>query len=112
MTTLAEHVNGTAPAAPVIAASRPQLREVADFSDTGRAAYTFPRLAGVERVMIGVTAVLAVALGAIGFVASFDAVSKYAAGHGFPRDSYLVPVSIDLGVLVFSIANVALIRVN
>ncbi|HMH76864.1 MAG TPA: DUF2637 domain-containing protein [Candidatus Udaeobacter sp.] len=71
-----------------------------------------PKLMQGEVFVVVTTAAVAGLLGILGFAASFTAVSKYATAHGFPADGFLVPVAIDLAILVFSIANVVLVRLE
>ncbi|MGW2496282.1 DUF2637 domain-containing protein [Streptomyces pseudogriseolus] len=58
-----------------------------------------------------VTALLATAVGLLGFYGSFDAVSLKAAQWGFD-DPWLLPVSIDSAIPVFTAANLYLIRMD
>ncbi|MFI7299237.1 DUF2637 domain-containing protein [Streptomyces sp. NPDC050121] len=57
------------------------------------------------------TSLLAVGVGALGFYASFDAVSLKAVSWGFD-DPWVLPVSIDSAIPVFTAANLYLIRMD
>jgi hypothetical protein len=70
-----------------------------------------PPLTRWERFGAALTALLAVAVGALGFYASFDAVSLKAESWGFD-DSWVLPVSIDSAIPVFTAANLYLIRMD
>ncbi|MDH6628674.1 hypothetical protein M2271_006507 [Streptomyces sp. LBL] len=70
-----------------------------------------PPLTRWERFGAALTALLAVAVGALGFYASFDAVSLKAESWGFD-DPWVLPVSIDSAIPVFTAANLYLIRMD
>ncbi|MFE3644882.1 DUF2637 domain-containing protein [Streptomyces sp. NPDC059169] len=70
-----------------------------------------PPLTRWERFGAALTALFAVAVGALGFYASFDAVSLKAESWGFD-DPWVLPVSIDSAIPVFTAANLYLIRMD
>ncbi len=70
-----------------------------------------PPLTRWERFGAVLTSLLAVAVGALGFYASFDAVSLKAESWGF-EDPWVLPVSIDSAIPVFTAANLYLIRMD
>jgi hypothetical protein len=70
-----------------------------------------PPLAGGERWLLGTVTVLAVAVGGLGFAASFAAVSAAGAKWGFAVPQML-PVGIDVAIPVFTAAYLLLIRVD
>ncbi|OVZ99489.1 hypothetical protein B9W64_37480 [Streptomyces sp. CS159] len=64
-----------------------------------------------ERFGAVATSLLAVAVGALGFYASFDGVSLKAETWGFD-DPWVLPVAIDSAIPVFTAANLYLIRMD
>ncbi|WP_424883216.1 DUF2637 domain-containing protein [Streptomyces sp. SLBN-8D4] len=61
--------------------------------------------------LAGVGALAAAGVGALGLVASFDAVSVAAARWGF-GEPWMLPVGIDVAIPVFTVANLLLIRMD
>ncbi|MGY1502886.1 DUF2637 domain-containing protein [Streptomyces sp. QTS52] len=70
-----------------------------------------PPLSGWERFGAGLTALGGVAVGGLGFYASFDAVSKAAASWGF-TEPWVLPTAIDSAIPVFTGAYLFLIRMD
>jgi hypothetical protein len=61
--------------------------------------------------LAGVGALAAAGVGALGLIASFDAVSEAAARWGFD-EPWMLPVGIDVAIPVFTVANLLLIRMD
>ncbi|MFE9018415.1 DUF2637 domain-containing protein [Streptomyces sp. NPDC007808] len=61
--------------------------------------------------LAGAGALAAAGVGALGLIASFDAVSEAAARWGF-GDPWMLPVGIDVAIPVFTVANLLLIRMD
>ncbi|AYC38575.1 DUF2637 domain-containing protein [Streptomyces griseorubiginosus] len=59
--------------------------------------------------LAGLGALAAAGVGALGLIASFDAVSSAAARWGF-GEPWMLPVGIDVAIPVFTVANLLLIR--
>ncbi|MEU5296965.1 DUF2637 domain-containing protein [Streptomyces umbrinus] len=72
---------------------------------------TVPPLTKPEMGLAGVGALAAAAVGALGLIASFDAVSAAAARWGF-GEPWMLPVGIDVAIPVFTVANLLLIRMD
>ncbi|MFD5429702.1 DUF2637 domain-containing protein [Streptomyces sp. NPDC127084] len=72
---------------------------------------TVPPLTRPEMGLAGVGALAAAGVGALGLVASFDAVSEAAARWGF-GEPWMLPVGIDVAIPVFTVANLLLIRMD
>ncbi|MFG2258561.1 DUF2637 domain-containing protein [Streptomyces mirabilis] len=70
-----------------------------------------PPLTRPELGLAGVGALAAAAVGALGLISSFDAVSAAAASWGF-RSPWMLPVGIDVSIPVFTVANLLLIRMD
>ncbi|MGW3209530.1 DUF2637 domain-containing protein [Streptomyces sp. NPDC001135] len=70
-----------------------------------------PPLTKPEMGLAGVGALAAAAVGALGLVSSFDAVSLAAARWGFTQP-HILPVAIDVAIPVFTLANLLLIRLD
>ncbi|UUN28204.1 DUF2637 domain-containing protein [Streptomyces sp. FIT100] len=70
-----------------------------------------PPLTRPETGLAGVGALAAAGVGALGLVASFDAVSEAAARWGF-ASPWMLPVGIDVAIPVFTVANLLLIRLD
>ncbi|MGC0337909.1 hypothetical protein RKD20_002943 [Streptomyces sp. SLBN-8D4] len=70
-----------------------------------------PPLTKPEMGLAGVGALAAAGVGALGLVASFDAVSVAAARWGF-GEPWMLPVGIDVAIPVFTVANLLLIRMD
>ncbi|MFD5426906.1 DUF2637 domain-containing protein [Streptomyces sp. NPDC127084] len=70
-----------------------------------------PPLTKPEMGLAGVGALAAAGVGALGLVASFDAVSGAAARWGF-GEPWMLPVGIDVAIPVFTVANLLLIRMD
>ncbi|MFE1987517.1 DUF2637 domain-containing protein [Streptomyces mirabilis] len=75
------------------------------------AASGVPPLTRPELGLAGVGALAAAAVGALGLISSFDAVSAAAASWGF-RSPWMLPVGIDVSIPVFTVANLLLIRMD
>ncbi|MET7621444.1 DUF2637 domain-containing protein [Streptomyces sp. NPDC005408] len=78
-------------------------------SETARP--TVPPLSRPEQGLAGLGAVSAAGVGALGLVASFDAVSAAALEWGFSAP-WMLPVGIDVAIPVFTVANLLLIRMD
>ncbi|MGI5139940.1 DUF2637 domain-containing protein [Streptomyces sp. CA-106110] len=76
---------------------------------TGRPAV--PPLTKPETALAGLGALAAAGVGALGLIASFDAVSAAAARWGFGAP-WMLPVGIDVAIPVFTVANLLLIRMD
>ncbi|MFE7443734.1 DUF2637 domain-containing protein [Streptomyces chartreusis] len=61
--------------------------------------------------LAGLGALAAAGVGALGLIASFDAVSEAAARWGF-GEPWMLPVGIDVAIPVFTVANLLLIRMD
>ncbi|MGW3628374.1 DUF2637 domain-containing protein, partial [Streptomyces sp. NPDC000880] len=61
--------------------------------------------------LAAVGALAAAGVGALGLIASFDAVSAAALQWGF-GDPWMVPIGMDVAIPVFSVANLLLIRMD
>ncbi|MEW2471772.1 DUF2637 domain-containing protein [Streptomyces sp. NPDC046994] len=61
--------------------------------------------------LAGLGALAAAGVGALGLIASFDAVSSAAARWGF-GEPWMLPVGIDVAIPVFTVANLLLIRMD
>ncbi|MEU4932736.1 DUF2637 domain-containing protein [Streptomyces yokosukanensis] len=72
---------------------------------------TVPPLTKPEMGLAGVGALAAAAVGALGLISSFDAVSLAAARWGFTQP-HILPVAIDVAIPVFTLANLLLIRLD
>ncbi|MFF4567176.1 DUF2637 domain-containing protein [Streptomyces sp. NPDC001435] len=70
-----------------------------------------PPLTKPEMGLAGVGALAAAAVGALGLISSFDAVSLAAARWGFSQP-HILPVAIDVAIPVFTLANLLLIRLD
>ncbi|MFF5028564.1 DUF2637 domain-containing protein [Streptomyces collinus] len=70
-----------------------------------------PPLTRPELGLAGVGAFAAAAVGALGLISSFDAVSAAAASWGF-HAPWMLPVGIDVAIPVFTVANLLLIRMD
>ncbi|MGW0597755.1 DUF2637 domain-containing protein [Streptomyces sp. NPDC002776] len=72
---------------------------------------TVPPLTKPETGLAGLGALAAAGVGALGLIASFDAVSSAAARWGFGAP-WMLPVGIDVAIPVFTVANLLLIRMD
>ncbi|MEY9994248.1 hypothetical protein ABIE67_006280 [Streptomyces sp. V4I8] len=72
---------------------------------------TVPPLTKPETGLAGLGALAAAGVGALGLIASFDAVSSAAARWGF-GEPWMLPVGIDVAIPVFTVANLLLIRMD
>lgn len=72
---------------------------------------TVPPLTKPEMGLAGMGALAAAGVGALGLIASFDAVSSAAARWGFGAP-WMLPVGIDVAIPVFTVANLLLIRMD
>ncbi|MHA5052071.1 DUF2637 domain-containing protein [Streptomyces sp. SD15] len=72
---------------------------------------TVPPLTKPEMGLAGLGALAAAGVGALGLIASFDAVSSAAARWGFGAP-WMLPVGIDVAIPVFTVANLLLIRMD
>ncbi|MGW8387083.1 DUF2637 domain-containing protein [Streptomyces albidoflavus] len=70
-----------------------------------------PPLNGSERLAVVVAVLVGIAVGALGFYASFDGVSQKAAEWGFDKP-WVLPAAIDTAIPFFSMAHLLLIRVG
>ncbi|MBA2945110.1 DUF2637 domain-containing protein [Streptomyces himalayensis] len=70
-----------------------------------------PPLTRPEMGLAGVGALAAAGVGALGLIASFDAVSAAALRWGF-GEPWMLPVGIDVAIPVFTVANLLLIRMD
>ncbi|MGW2644629.1 DUF2637 domain-containing protein [Streptomyces sp. NPDC001393] len=70
-----------------------------------------PPLTKPEMGLAGVGALAAAAVGALGLISSFDAVSLAAARWGFTQP-HILPIAIDVAIPVFTLANLLLIRLD
>ncbi|MFF0204789.1 DUF2637 domain-containing protein [Streptomyces sp. NPDC005017] len=70
-----------------------------------------PPLTKPETGLAGLGALAAAGVGALGLIASFDAVSSAAASWGF-GSPWMLPVGIDVAIPVFTVANLLLIRMD
>ncbi|MEU9345242.1 DUF2637 domain-containing protein [Streptomyces sp. NPDC048278] len=70
-----------------------------------------PPLSKPEIGLAVLGALAAAAVGALGLIASFDAVSTAAARWGF-GEPWMLPVGIDVAIPVFTVANLLLIRMD
>ncbi|WP_244221408.1 DUF2637 domain-containing protein [Streptomyces nigra] len=70
-----------------------------------------PPLTKPEMGLAGLGALAAAGVGALGLIASFDAVSFAAARWGFGAP-WMLPVGIDVAIPVFTVANLLLIRMD
>ncbi|MFE1945223.1 DUF2637 domain-containing protein [Streptomyces massasporeus] len=70
-----------------------------------------PPLTRPEMGLAGLGALAAAGVGALGLIASFDAVSSAAARWGF-GEPWMLPVGIDVAIPVFTVANLLLIRMD
>ncbi|MFJ9819303.1 DUF2637 domain-containing protein [Streptomyces sp. NPDC101151] len=70
-----------------------------------------PPLTRPELGLAGVGAFAAAAVGALGLISSFDAVSAAALSWGF-HSPWMLPVGIDVAIPVFTVANLLLIRMD
>lgn len=70
-----------------------------------------PPLTRPEMGLAGVGALAAAAVGALGLISSFDAVSAAALRWGFSAP-WMLPVGIDVAIPVFTVANLLLIRMD
>ncbi|WP_367320799.1 DUF2637 domain-containing protein [Streptomyces sp. HUAS ZL42] len=78
-------------------------------TETARAGV--PPLTKPETGLAGLGALAAAGVGALGLIASFDAVSSAAARWGF-SSPWMLPVGIDVAIPVFTVANLLLIRMD
>ncbi|MFJ3655491.1 DUF2637 domain-containing protein [Streptomyces nigra] len=78
-------------------------------TETARSAV--PPLTKPEMGLAGLGALAAAGVGALGLIASFDAVSSAAARWGFGAP-WMLPVGIDVAIPVFTVANLLLIRMD
>ncbi|QCX79109.1 hypothetical protein C9F11_27535 [Streptomyces sp. YIM 121038] len=72
---------------------------------------TVPPLSKPEQWLAGLGALAAAGVGALGLIASLDAVSSAAASWGF-GEPWMLPVGIDVAIPVFTVANLLLIRMD
>lgn len=70
-----------------------------------------PPLTRPEMGLAGIGALAAAAVGALGLISSFNAVSEAAATWGF-TSPWMLPVGIDVSIPVFTVANLMLIRMD
>ncbi|CAM5678884.1 DUF2637 domain-containing protein [Streptomyces aurantiogriseus] len=70
-----------------------------------------PPLTRPEMGLAGIGALAAAAVGALGLISSFDAVSAAAVSWGF-HSPWMLPVGIDVAIPVFTVANLLLIRMD
>ncbi|MFG2792880.1 DUF2637 domain-containing protein [Streptomyces sp. NPDC048419] len=70
-----------------------------------------PPLTKPETGLAGLGALAAAGVGALGLIASFDAVSSAATRWGFGAP-WMLPVGIDVAIPVFTVANLLLIRMD
>ncbi|MFF7931826.1 DUF2637 domain-containing protein [Streptomyces sp. NPDC007940] len=70
-----------------------------------------PPLTKPEMGLAGLGALAAAGVGALGLIASFDAVSAAAARWAF-GEPWMLPVGIDVAIPVFTVANLLLIRMD
>ncbi|MEW2558260.1 DUF2637 domain-containing protein [Streptomyces griseorubiginosus] len=70
-----------------------------------------PPLTRPELGLAGVGAFAAAAVGALGLISSFDAVSAAALRWGF-SSPWMLPIGIDVAIPVFTVANLLLIRMD
>ncbi|WP_406373544.1 DUF2637 domain-containing protein [Streptomyces sp. NBC_00647] len=70
-----------------------------------------PPLTRPELGLAGIGALAAAAVGALGLISSFDAVSAAALHWGF-HSPWMLPVGIDVSIPVFTVANLLLIRMD
>ncbi|MEV7144405.1 DUF2637 domain-containing protein [Streptomyces tauricus] len=70
-----------------------------------------PRLAGKEKVLLGLAVVLGAGVGGMGLIASFDTVSAAGARWGFATPEML-PIGIDAAIPAFTLVNLLLIRMD
>ncbi|MFF8478755.1 DUF2637 domain-containing protein [Streptomyces sp. NPDC015414] len=70
-----------------------------------------PPLTKPEVGLAGLGALAAAGVGALGLIASLDAVSSAAARWGF-GEPWMLPVGIDVAIPVFTVANLLLIRMD
>ncbi|MFJ9541915.1 DUF2637 domain-containing protein [Streptomyces sp. NPDC101225] len=70
-----------------------------------------PPLTKPETGLAGLGALTAAGVGALGLIASFDAVSSAATRWGFGAP-WMLPVGIDMAIPVFTVANLLLIRMD
>ncbi|MER6161164.1 DUF2637 domain-containing protein [Streptomyces sp. NPDC001868] len=70
-----------------------------------------PPLTKPEMGLAGLGALAAAGVGALGLIASFDAISSAAARWGF-GEPWMLPVGIDVAIPVFTVANLLLIRMD
>ncbi|MGW3413866.1 DUF2637 domain-containing protein [Streptomyces sp. NPDC000888] len=70
-----------------------------------------PPLTRPEMGLAGIGALAAAAVGALGLISSFDAVSEAAGRWGFSAP-WMLPVGIDVSIPVFTVANLLLIRMD
>ncbi|MGW2947503.1 DUF2637 domain-containing protein [Streptomyces sp. NPDC001226] len=70
-----------------------------------------PPLTKPEMGLAGLGALAAAGVGALGLIASFEAVSSAAARWGFGAP-WMLPVGIDVAIPVFTVANLLLIRMD
>ncbi|GAA3852650.1 DUF2637 domain-containing protein [Streptomyces lannensis] len=70
-----------------------------------------PPLTKPEMGLAGLGALAAAGVGALGLIASFDAVSSAASRWGF-GEPWMLPVGIDVAIPVFTVANLLLIRMD
>ncbi|MEV5078763.1 DUF2637 domain-containing protein [Streptomyces sp. NPDC056159] len=78
---------------------------------TETARLAVPPLTKPEMGLAGLGALAAAGVGALGLIASFDAVSSAAARWGFGAP-WMLPVGIDVAIPVFTVANLLLIRMD
>ncbi|MFJ5775751.1 DUF2637 domain-containing protein [Streptomyces sp. NPDC093094] len=78
---------------------------------TETARLAVPPLTKPEMGLAGLGALAAAGVGALGLIASFDAVSSAAARWGF-GEPWMLPVGIDVAIPVFTVANLLLIRMD
>ncbi|MFJ4524861.1 DUF2637 domain-containing protein [Streptomyces sp. NPDC088810] len=72
---------------------------------------TVPPLTKPEMGLAGLGALAAAGVGALGLIASLDAVSSAATRWGF-SEPWMLPVGIDVAIPVFTVANLLLIRMD
>ncbi|MEX1654504.1 DUF2637 domain-containing protein [Streptomyces pseudovenezuelae] len=70
-----------------------------------------PPLTRPEMGLAGIGALAAAAVGTLGLISSFDAVSAAAASWGF-ASPWMLPVGIDVAIPVFTVANLLLNRMD
>ncbi|AXG79665.1 DUF2637 domain-containing protein [Streptomyces paludis] len=70
-----------------------------------------PPLTRPEQALMGLAAVAAAGVGALGFASSFSAVSEAAARWDFAAP-WMLPIGIDIAIPVFTVAHLLLVRMD